>query len=203
MRRFVFCLAVFATIAVLPAFADINNGTFAGYSGGFETVSAPDTTTITGWSVTSGSVDWIGSYWQDPNGTSNSIDLDGNSPGIMGQFDSFLLGQQYLLTFWLAGNPDGLPTVKTVSVSAGVSSQVFTFDTTGHDKTDMGWTEESLLFVGQGASTTIAFASGDVGSPYGPAIGDVSASAVPEPTAILLMGTLLLGLAGALKRKWA
>ena len=42
-----------------------------------------------------------------------------------------------------------------------------------------------------------------LGSPYGPAIGDVSASAVPEPAAILLMGTLLLGLAGALKRKWA
>jgi choice-of-anchor C domain-containing protein len=200
MRRFVFCLAVFAAIAVLPAFADINNGTFAGYSGAFETVNA-GSSTIPFWSVTSGSVDWIGTYWQAPNGTSNSIDLDGNSPGIMGQFDSFLSGQQYLLTFWLAGNPDGLPTVKTVNVSAGISSQVFTFDTTGHDKTNMGWTEESLLFVGQGPSTTIAFASGDAGSPYGPAIGDVSASAVPEPAAILLMGTLLLGLAGALKRR--
>lgn len=203
MRRFVFCLAVLAAIAVLPAFADINNGTFAGYSGVFETVNSGDTTTIPGWSVTSGSVDWIGSYWQAPNGTSNSIDLDGNSPGIMGQFDSFLLGQQYLLTFWLAGNPDGLPTVKTVNVTAGISSQVFTFDTTGHDKTNMGWTKESLLFTGAGASTTIAFASGDTSSPYGPTIGDVSASAVPEPAAVLLMGTLLLGLAGALKRKWA
>ena len=200
MRRFVCCLAVLAAIAALPAFADINNGAFAGYSGGFETVYAPDTATITGWSVTSGSVDWIGNYWQDPSGTSNSIDLDGNSPGIMGQFDSFVIGQEYLLTFWLAGNPDGLPTVKTVNVTAGTSSHGFTFDTTGHDKTDMGWTKESLLFTGE-ASTTIAFASGDLGSPYGPAIGAVSASAVPEPAAILLMGTLLLGLAGALKRR--
>ena len=70
------------------------------------------------WSITSGSVDWISTYWAPASGT-KSIDLAGREPGAISQTISTTPYQTYTVTFKLAGNTDsannpaGGPTVKT------------------------------------------------------------------------------------------
>jgi hypothetical protein len=54
---------------MVPAHADINtNGTFLGVPGGPFTTVFSGSTAINGWTVTSGSVDWINTYWGSPVG---------------------------------------------------------------------------------------------------------------------------------------
>jgi choice-of-anchor C domain-containing protein len=190
----------------LPAFADVNNGMFnlTAPANPFQTVGSGDCSTIQDWCVTQGTVDWIGNLWQSPPPGGNSIDLDGNTVGEISQDIVTVPGLTYLLSFWLAGNPAGPPPIKTLSVTASAASTEFTFDVTNTSYPDnMGWTAESFAFTAASPTTTISFTSLDTppSNPYGPVVGDVSVSADPEPAAILLMGTLLLGLAGALKRR--
>src|SRR5690242_13851687 len=96
------------------------NGSFEdGPDPGVFTTLNSGSTAITGWTVTNGSIDYIGTYWQPADGA-RSIDLDGNSPGTIAQQTlATLSGQTYLVSFALAGNPDGLPTIKTVDVTIG------------------------------------------------------------------------------------
>jgi hypothetical protein len=143
-RRFAL-VAVIAGAAMVPAQADINtNGTFLGVPGGaFTTLFAGDSS-INGWTVTSGSVDWINTYWGAPIG--NSIDMDGD------------------------------------------------------------YAAESLVFTATGPSTTLTFESLDCcGSPYGPAIADVSVNediaATPEPSFYGILGLGLAGLVNAVRRR--
>lgn len=196
MIRLFYCLAVLAAL-VVPASADIvKNGQFEGVSGEYiagvyiwhyidylgayidVTANVPD---IPDWTVTAGSVDWIGTYWQAPPPGGQSVDLDGNSPGAISQDIITHPGQTYWLSFWLAGNPDGGDATKKLEVTVGGASHIFAFDTFGKSKADMGWTPLGISFTATGGSTTIAFASGDGnGSPYGPVIGDVEVR-VPGP----------------------
>jgi hypothetical protein len=81
MRRFLCCLAVLAAVMVLPASADVQNGQFLPLGGPdpgvYLTVPNSSGITIPYWTVTQGSVDWIGTYWQQPPTGGNSVDLDG------------------------------------------------------------------------------------------------------------------------------
>jgi hypothetical protein len=67
MRTMKTTFALFALAAASPSFAAtlITNGSFelGNTSGGFSTVAAGGTD-ITGWTVDTGSVDYISSYWQ-------------------------------------------------------------------------------------------------------------------------------------------
>jgi hypothetical protein len=58
----------------------------------------------------------------------------------------------------------------------------------------MMYLPETLQFTLSG-STTLSFTSLDVATPYGPVIGDVSISAVPEPAtwAMMVLGFLGVG----------
>ena len=97
-----------------------------------------------------------------------------------------------MLDFEMAGNPAGLPSLKTLEVSAGnVTDQLFTFDTSGKSLTDMGWTDMTMEFTATSDMTPLSFASLTGGS-FGPALDNVSVVAVPEPSR--LFG--LLDLAG-------
>lgn len=181
--------ALLAT-SVSAGAATIVNGSFEGaFSSTFQTLGT-GSTAITGWTVASGSVDWINTYWQ-PAAGSYSLDLSGDDAGtISQQLTGLTIGQRYRVKFATAGNPDNAPTVKALNVGAAVNNQTFTFDVTGSSRADMGWLYNSFDFVAGSTTTTLSFQSNTTTS-YGPALDDVSISAVPLPaSALLLLGGL-------------
>jgi len=154
------------------------------------------------WTVTSGSVDLIGTYWQSPSGPGGgSVDLDGDTPGAISQNLSLIAGS-YVLSFDLSGNPDGAPTVKTVDVTVGSANQSYTYTIGTNTHANMSYTVETLDFTATGP-TALTFTSQDQNSPYGPVIGAVEVTAVPEAStwALMLVGFATIGF--ALRRGWA
>ena len=138
------------------------------------------------WNVTNGSIDVIangGNGWQAaPGGIGENVDMDGSTyqAGTINQSFATTTGAQYDLTFYLPGNPGGLPTIKTLEVLAGTADDTFTFNITGLSASNMGWTQEQVLFTAIGSETTLTFESLDPGSDanWGPAIGDVVVNTV-------------------------
>jgi choice-of-anchor C domain-containing protein len=156
-------------------------------NGGFEDGPEPDpagpgfttmfavTTAIPGWTVTRGSVDYIGAYWQHAAGR-RSVDLNGNEPGAIAQTLRTRPGRTYRVTFRLAGNCFGGGTgVRTGVVTAGTARTEFTFDTTGRTYGDMGWATKTWQFTATAAETPLEFASATTDPPScGPALDGVS-----------------------------
>jgi choice-of-anchor C domain-containing protein len=186
------------------------DGDFNNSNAVFSTISSGGS--IGPWSVTSGSVDLVGGFWQSPSGpnpptgTNGSVDMDGLSPGAISQDISGLTaGKTYTLTFSLSGNPDGPVSTKSLDVSIGsIAGDNFTYTTGANTHSNMMYTLESLTFVA-GASNTLSFASQEAAtSPFGPVIGGVSI-AVPEAStwAMMLAGFAGLAFAGYRKTKGA
>lgn len=141
--------------------------------GVFTQLHAGDNTSIPGWTVVSGSVDYIGTYWESSDGD-RSIDMTGSNgqPGAISQTFPTVAGHTYTAAFDLAGNPACGPVVKTLNVDAGGTPNTYTFDTTGKSLADMGWTQETFEFTATGANTTLTFTSLDSGF-CGPALDNV------------------------------
>ena len=116
-------------------------------------------TAVPGWTVTRGSVDYVGPYWQHADGR-RSLDLNGNEPGAVAQTLRTRPGATYRVTFRMAGNncPGG-PGVKTLVVSAAGRRGEFTFDATARTYEDMGWVTRTWEFTAAAAETTLEFAS--------------------------------------------
>lgn len=213
-KKSLFCVAAVAMVAMLSVGASmaeanlvqdgnlndtIITGTFNTYTSSFDNGI---------WSV-SGSIDLIGTYWQQPPNGGQSVDLDGNSGGIISQTFATTSGQKYQLTFELSGNPDK-DTTKYLDVSVGnVSNNQYTFvnsATNGLNKSNMGWEQETLDFTATSNSTTLKFTglAGNATNPYGAVIGNIDvepATATPLPGAAYLLGPGLMALMG-LKRKY-
>ena len=182
----------------------------------FNTISAPSSS-IPGWKVELGSVDWINSYWQAQDGT-KSLDLAGfQQQGLVSTTFNTAIGETYRVQFYLAGNPDQGYAKTLVSVGNAIGldpsssppppPHIFTFVQGSHTLQDMGWTLESFDFVAQTGLTQLLFGDatlspfGDTNS-YGAALDNVSVELlpVPEPSTLLLLGAGLAGL-GIFRRK--
>jgi len=189
-------LSVCAFAAGKPAAAQnlVVNGSFengAAINGGFRVVGAGDNS-ITGWNITSGSVDYIGNYWQAADGV-RSIDMSGNGAGTLAQQTiATTVGQEYLVGFWMAGNPDDAPSLKQLEASFG-GSQIFDFQTTPYVTTrnNMLWEYKSFRTIATSTSTDLWFRSLN-NTPYGPALDNVSVSAVPEMGGMINLASGLL-----------
>ncbi|MDW8130608.1 MAG: choice-of-anchor C family protein [Bryobacterales bacterium] len=179
---------------------------------GFEELFAPHST-ITGWSLTSGSVDYIGPYWQAAHGE-RSVDLSGfGVQGTIAQSFATSAGVLYRVRFALAGNPDPilwghLAPPRQTAVRSWVSdgSTVFahadfSFTITNQTRANMGWVYVSWTFTAQSDMTTLGFTSLDnynhfiYGYSFGPALDDVSVVAIPEPGTLTVAGLGLLAIA--------
>jgi choice-of-anchor C domain-containing protein len=199
--------AIFAACAWTSASAQIvDNGGFElpDISGTFQTIAPSD------WTVT-GSVDLINTYWQ-PHSGGQSLDLNGNDMGAISQDISLQTGQFYLLSFWISANPEGGPATKaltfgiTNTIPLGTLPPNFTVFPTppalpSQTLGDMNWEERQYLFQAQAGSHTLSFASLTAGA-YGPALDDISITAVPEPEvyAMLLAGFGFLGFVARRRR---
>jgi choice-of-anchor C domain-containing protein len=186
IKKFFVSLAVgltFLGVSVTLALAVGNNGSFE--NGNlpnpvYTTLAATDTTSLDSWKVASGSIDYIGSFWQAADG-SRSLDMNGLAPGSISQELETITGATYQVSFNLSGNSDRTnagpstnPSIKVLTVSAGGKSESFNFDvaTEINTRTDMKWKIKAFSFVATGMNTTLTFASQTPGA-YGPALDNV------------------------------
>jgi len=211
-KKYLFITVIIAALLVVtPAWANlIQNGSF---ENGTDPNSGPNkyitlyslnNTDITGWTVNGGtgsSIDYIGSYWVASEGN-RSIDMAGLSNGSISQSFGTNIGATYLVKFFMAGNPDGEPTIKKLNVTAGGTSQDYTFNTAGYTRGSMGWTDKEFTFQATGITTTLTFSNAYSGSDpfYGVALDDVRVGVVPIPPTVLLLGAGLIGLVGVRRR---
>lgn len=197
------CADAWAAIVVNESF---ENGTSPPAFGSFTTLYTGNTS-ITGWEVTGHSVDWINGYWNAYDGT-KSIDLAGlGNGGVLQKNIPTQAGYKYQLQFAMAGNPDNGPQTKTMLVQVdGLPVQEFSFNTSGHSRSAMGWTVYTLDFVAGGSSEILSFSNKPNVEGYlpywGAALDAVTVeelgrveSAIPEPATLTVWS--LLGLSGA------
>lgn len=201
--RGIFAAAAIACMATASQAATIVNGSFenGAFSGaGFDTLGAGNTS-ITGWTIGGAGVDWIGSHWTAADGN-RSLDLSALSGGIVSQVVATEAGQRYKVSFGMAGNPDGTPTDKVINVSVdGDQGAGFNFSTVGKSRSNMGWVNYDYYFTAGTASSTLSFFS-PINTPSGPALDNVSISAVPEAStwALLIVGFGMVGVTARRRR---
>src|SRR3989344_2121449 len=177
-------LAVILFAGVQTAFAVGTNGSFeTGTDPGAFATLVPGDADITDWTVVSGSIDYIGTYWVASDG-GRSIDMNGTDAGSISQDLPTVLGATYDVSFDLSGNPDGGPALKELSVSAnGDLAQNYSYDTAANANTlgNMKWASSTYSFVATTTSTTLTFASLIAGA-FGPALDNVLITeTVPPP----------------------
>ena len=169
--------------------------------GTFVTLGTGDTS-ITGWKVVSGTVDYVGTYWQAAEGT-HSVDLSGTGPGAIEQTFDTVAGKQYTFNYFVGGNPDGDPFFKPLTVAAYDGSTLIANASQSGvrvgTRANMIYQPGSFTFVASGSSSTLRFSS-NTGTAYGPVLDAVSL-AVPEPSswAMMIGGVGLIG--GAMRRR--
>jgi choice-of-anchor C domain-containing protein len=147
--------------------------------GGFLPLN-PGSTAIRGWTVTRGSIDYIGTHWAHADGK-RSVDLHG-SPGYGGieQTISTAKRQRYRISFSLAGSAGGAFPPRKIGVSAAGQTAAFTFIPTGKEADGMGWTTKQWEFDAVDSQTTLEFYTLEKSAPVaGPALDNVRVEPVP------------------------
>jgi len=196
------CVVGAANAASIIQNGSFENGLYVDGGSGFMTLDE-DNAAITGWTTLSGGVDWVDSYWTAADGV-RSLDMNGLFPGGIEQQFTVQANTTYVVSFDVAGNPEGGPQPKWLLAKtiSGTGNTVFnvSFDSSGTTKSNMGWVKESFLFQsGNQTQATLRFLSktnaysGNPSYPFafGPALDNVGVSAVPEPGSILAALTIL------------
>jgi choice-of-anchor C domain-containing protein len=167
----------------------VNGGFESPAASGFATFIAPGS--FLGWTVASGGVDIVASNFYAPASGVQSLDLNSVTSGSVFQNITTTVGQPYLLSFSLAANPlpdnpaFASPAIKQVDVLwNGAVLGTFTPDATGRTATNVGWQQHAFAVIGVGRNR-VTFTSLTGGS-AGPAIDNVSLTAVPEPSSVSL-----------------
>jgi choice-of-anchor C domain-containing protein len=203
-RAFFTSLALLAGFAITPAVATpiVSDGDFLNGFGSYSTISSGSTLASGTWTVTSGSVDQIGGYWQAPVPGGGSVDLDGfYARGGISQVIAPSAGN-YQLRFFMSGNPDGGNPLKGLTASIGGVSQDFYYMTGSNTHGDMQYAFQTMLFSTTGGIIDLRFTSlDDIDAAFGAVIGGVSVTAVPEPLTLTLFGAGLAGIAGLRRRR--
>jgi choice-of-anchor C domain-containing protein len=119
-------------------------------------VLAPGSTAIEGWTVVDADVSYVGKKWQHGEGARSVGLLCG---GGIAQTIQTEPDQTYEVRFNMAGDPNATPSLKTVIVSLGAETRVFTFDTAGHSVTEMGWASRTHVFKASAKTSMLAFRS--------------------------------------------
>lgn len=177
----------------------------SGDIGNFQTIGKNGT--IDGWEVLNGSVDWVQNYWNSSDG-SRSLDMSGSSQGTIAKFVfGTVANQTYKVSFDMAGNPDGSPTIKTLQATVAPSFGIytFTFDTNGKTRDNMGWETKEFYFIAENIWTALSFGDLSIGVNgekwYGAALDNINIAPVPEPGTLLLLGSGLAGVAWFARRR--
>lgn len=206
INRGIALAAGLAALAPMAAQAQVSNGGFETpvITGGFSLRNTAST--IGAWTVVSGNVEIVRTYWQ-PNSGAQSLDLNGGTAGSIQQSITTIANHVYQISFAMAGNPTGGDPNKDLRLDFGANSANFTFNTAGFTRPNMGWTLKQTSFTATGTSTILRFTSLETGS-FGPALDDVvvtdlgpATSAAPEPGTIALAGLGLLPLGLVLRRR--
>lgn len=173
----------------------IVNGTFNEPGAG----CAAGTTSVPGWTVSSGNVDFedvtcsglaapsVETYFLDLTGSH----ADGASDvGVISQAITTEVGQAYRLSFYFGGNPQwqefSLPNDSQLKAMAvflnGSIVGVYSVATAGVSSTDPQWHRRFIEFTATSTSTTVTFESlnGSATNPsdFGPLLGDVIVTAI-------------------------
>lgn len=126
----------------------------------FQTID--DRATIGAWMVTEGGVDLVGPSSGVAFDGDQFVDLNGNgrNPGVIEQLVPTSAGRRYAVSFRMAGNPNGGPTVKELEVGFGDQLRRYSFDITGHSNENLGWVQQQFVANPDcGSSTTLSFRS--------------------------------------------
>ena len=182
------CLLSCLATGILPtSAAPFENGSFEslppGFNGNMHTFFSS-----TGWSFED--IDWVasnGAEWPAEDGY-YSLDLNGTIHGRVFQTFDTIIGQEYSVSFWTAGNWDGavdVPRSFNVTINDTVVSQ---YSLTYPGSLWTGWTQESLSFEAQQSATTLSFVSTTYGTDvFGPVLDNVSVTLIPEPSSLALV----------------
>ena len=203
-------LAASAVAATAVHAAPFQNGSFedgpgpkkSGNSVAWVTTLYPGDNSLTGWTISSGNIDYMDTdFWQAAAGQ-RSLDMSGTQAGSIAQTFDTVAGTSYSVTFSLAGNPDGgAPATKSLRVAATGGPQTdYSVTPSGNSTSNMGWTTQTYSFTATGASTTLSFTS-LAASSSGPALDNVRVTGVtgtPAVSAPTLSTWSMLGLVALL-----
>ncbi len=177
-----------------PADGLVANGSFEmGVNPGISIdVSAPNATSITGWTVENANVDYIGSRWTAGDGV-RCLDLSGTDAGTISQMiEGLTPGQVYRLSFLMAANPEVATYTARLLAMIGDASSEFTFSQPGITTANLGWTEKSLDFVASASAHKLSFVSLNPGW-AGAALDKVQIAEVPLPSPLVSNGSFEQG----------